>query len=157
MTWLMTISWDSFGAIGISFISALYFIIFLFAGYFLFFKKSLEVAGGILFSVSIAIIPLFVYSLLKVFDFWPQGWEYNDYYVWVKGKWIIIEISVILVALPILLKAKFPFIVFLIAGSLWFFSMDIVPIIYEKTHFTWTERAIVSNIFGVFMIFIGYF
>jgi hypothetical protein len=157
MTWLMQTSWDSFGPVGITVTSALYFIVFFAAGYFVFFKKNMEVAGGLLFSIPIAITPLFVFSLLRIFDFWPQEWSYNDYYVWIKGKWIILEISVILVALPILFKTKFPFHVFLIAGSLWFFSMDIVPIIYEKTKITWTERAFISNIFGLCMIGIGYF
>jgi hypothetical protein len=156
MTWLMKTSWDSFGAGGMTAISALYWVLFLLAGYYVFFKKSMEVAGGLLFSVSIAVTPLFVFSLLRLYDFWPQEWSYNDYYVWVKGKWIILEISAIAVALPILFKTKFPFPVFLIAGSLWFFSMDIVPIIYEKTKITWTERAIISNIFGLCMIAIGY-
>jgi len=157
MTWLMKTSWDSFGATGMTFISALYIIVFFIIGYYVFFKKNMEVAGGLLFSVSIAVVPLFVFSLLRVFNFWPQGWSYDDYYIWVRGKWIILEISVILAALPILLKTKFPFHVFLIAGSLWFFSMDIVPIIYEKTEITWTERAVISNIFGLCMIGIGYF
>jgi hypothetical protein len=157
MTWLMYTSWDSFGPIGITIISALYFIIFLIAGYFVFFKKNIETAGGLLFSIPIAITPLFVFSLLRIFDFWPQEWLYDDYYIWIKGKWIILEISAIIVALPILLKTKFPFHVFLIAGSLWFLSMDIVPIIYEKTQITWTERAVISNIFGLFIIGIGYF
>ena len=157
MTWLMKSSWDSFGPIGITVISAAYFIVFLVAGYFVFFKKKLEVAGGLLLSIPIAVTPLFVFSLLKVFDFWPDYWDYNDYYMWVKGKWIILEISAILVAIPILIKTKFPFHVFLIAGSLWFFSMDIVPIIYETAYITWTERAIISQIFGLLMIGFGYF
>jgi hypothetical protein len=157
MTWLMKTSWDGFGSHGIAAISALYFVLFLLAGYFVFFKKNMEVAGGLLFSVSIAVTPLLVFSLLRIYDFWPKQWSYDDYYVWVKGKWIVLEISAILVALPILFKTKFPFLVFLIAGSLWFFSMDIVPIIYKKTYFSWTERAIVSNIFGLCMIAIGYF
>ena len=157
MTWLMKSSWDSFGAIGMIVISALYFIVFLVAGYFVFFRKNLEIAGGLLFSIPIAITPLLVFSLLRVFDFWPQEWSYNDYYVWIKGKWIILEVCVILVALPILFKTKFPFHFFLIAGSLWFFSMDIVPIIFEKTKITWTERAVISDIFGLCMIGIGYF
>jgi hypothetical protein len=157
MTWLMKSSWDSFEAIGITIISALYFIVFLTAGYFVYYRKNMETAGGLLFSVPIAIMPLFVFSLLRLFDFWPQEWSYDDYYVWIKGKWIILEISVILVALPILLKTKFPFHVFLIAGSLWFLSMDIVPVILEKARITWTERAVISNIFGLCMIGTGYF
>jgi hypothetical protein len=63
----------------------------------------------------------------------------------------------VLVALPILIKTKFPFYLFLIAGSLWFFSMDIIPVIYEKTKITWTERAVISDFFGLFMIGTGYF
>ena len=81
----MGTSWNKFGPIGITIISAVYFVIFLFIAYLIFYKKNMEVAGGLLFSVSIAVIPLFVFSLLRVFDFWPQSWEYNDYYVWVKG------------------------------------------------------------------------
>jgi len=157
MTWLMKTSWDSFGKPGMATVSGLYFLIFLFLGYLLFFRKNLEFAGGMLFSVAIAITPLLVFSILWVFDFWPIEWTYGDYYVWIKGKWIILEICTILVALPILYETKFPFHVFLIAGALWFFSMDIVPIIYEKTKITWTERATISNIFGLFMIGIGYY
>ena len=119
MTWLMGTGWSKFGDSGITVISASYMLVFFIAGYYVFFKKKLEVAGGLLFSVSIAVTPLFVFSLLRIFNFWPQEWDYNDYYVWIKGKWIILEISVILVALPILLKTQFPFIIFLIAGTLW--------------------------------------
>jgi len=157
MTWLMKKSWDAFGPVGITYISAAYFVVFLIFGCFVFFKKNMEVAGGLLLAIPIAVTPLFVFSLLRIFNFWPQSWDYNDYYVWIKGKWIILEISAILVALPILLKTKFPFHVFLIAGSLWFLSMDIVPIIAEEIDITWTDRAVISNIFGLFMIGIGYF
>ncbi len=157
LTWLMESSWDSFGALGMIIVSSLYITVFLIAGYIIFFKKKLEIAGGLLLAVPIAIMPLFLYSLLQSFDFWPQGWTYSDYYFWVNGKWIILEIGTILFALLILAKTKFPFHVFLIAGALWFLSMDMVKIVYQKTYITWTERAIISNIFGLIMIGIGYF
>jgi hypothetical protein len=157
MTWLMIDNWQRFGAGAVTFFSGAYFVIFLFSGYIVFFRKKLEVAGGLLLSIPIAVTPLFVFSLLRIFNFWPQEWEYAEYYIWIKGKWIILEIITICVALPILIKTKFPFHVFLIAGTLWFFSMDIVPIIYEKTKITWTERAVISDFFGLFMIGVGYF
>ena len=156
MTWLMGSSWNSFGSIDITIVSSLYFLIFFIAGYFLFFKKNLDIAGGLLFSVSIAMVPLFLYSILDFFDFW-DNFSYSDYYIWIRGRWIILEIGTILVALPILIKTKFPFIVFLIAGTLWFFSMDIVPIIYRTTEILWSDRATISKIFGMFMIVTGYF
>ncbi|MDR2760075.1 MAG: hypothetical protein LBB78_11930 [Spirochaetaceae bacterium] len=156
MTWLMKKNWDIFGPAAITFFSAIYFVAFLFSGYIVFFKKKLEIPGGLLLSIPIAVTPLFVFSLLQVFNFWPQEWDYNDYYIWIKGKWVIIELVTILVAISIFIKTKFPFHVFLIAGTLWWLSMDIVPIIYEQTKLTWTERAIISDLFGLLMISIGY-
>ncbi|MDR1239793.1 MAG: hypothetical protein LBK27_06740 [Treponema sp.] len=147
MTWLMIDNWQRFGPGAITIFPGVYFVVFLFFGYVVFFKKKMEVAGGLLLSIPIAVTPLFVFSLLRIFSFWPQEWDYNDYYIWIKGKWIVLELAAIIVALPIFIKTKFPFHVFLIAGALWFFSMDIVPIIYEKTTITWTERAIISDIF----------
>jgi hypothetical protein len=157
MTWLMKKGWDDFGPMGITFFSALYFAIFFIVGYIVFFKKKMEVAGGLLLSIPIAVTPLLVFSVLRLFNFWPLEWSYDDYYIWVKGKWIILELAVIVVGLPVFLKTKFPFHLFLIAGSLWFLSMDIAPILYKRTTITWTERAIISDYFGFFMIAIGYF
>jgi len=142
MTWLMATSWSIFGATGLAVVSALYFILFLLAGYFVYFKKKMELAGGILFSVSILITPLFLFSLLQIFEFWPERIS------------LLLEISVILVALPILFKTRFPFIVFLIVGALWAFSMDIVLITFEIEYLTWANLSI---IFGLCMIGIGYF
>jgi hypothetical protein len=159
MTWLMASHWNSFGSFGLTAICTMYFVVFSTLGWFVFFRKKLETAGGILFSVPIAITPLLVFSVLKGFNFWSGEFgelSYGDYYLWIRGKWIVLEISTILIALPILWKTKFPFHIFLISGSLWFFSMDIVPIIYEEAHFSWTQRALVSEIFGIGMILIGY-
>lgn len=156
LTWLMTSSWDSFGASGIVFFSLIYLISFFIAGYYVFFKKKLIIPGGMLFSIVIAITPLLVFGIMKMFDFWPDTVEYGDYYVWIKGKWIVLEISTLVVGLIIMKLTKFPFHMFLIAFTLWFFSMDIVPIILQTNTFTWTDRAIVSRIFGITMLIIAY-
>ncbi|GHV95835.1 hypothetical protein AGMMS50293_21550 [Spirochaetia bacterium] len=156
MTWLIGSSLSAFGYGGIVAFVSIYFVVFLIAGYIVFFKNHLEIAGGILFSVSIALIPLLVFSILKLCDFWDAATQYDDFYIWIKGKFIVLELSAIAIAIPILLKTKFPFIFFLISFALWFLSMDIVPILIEETKITWTERAIISRIFGFAMIIIGY-
>ena len=156
MTWLIGTSLASFGEKGIVCFLTLYLIIFFVAGYILFYKKNLETAGGLLFSVSISLVPLLIFCILRLVDFWDVGTEYEDFYVWIKGRFIILELCTIIFAVPILIKTKFPFILFLIAFALWFMSMDIEPIIFEKTKTTWTERAIVSRIFGFIVIIFGY-
>jgi len=156
MTWLMRESWASFGAEGIAFISVLYFLIFLFAGHYIFFRKNLEIAGGLLLTIPVAITPLFTFSVLEILGYWPLGWRHSDYFIWIRGRWIILEIATLVVALPIFLKTKFPFHVFLIAGTLWFFSMDIVPVLHGASFISWSDRGIISIIFGLLMISVGY-
>jgi hypothetical protein len=157
LTWLMKSSWDSFGAQGMLVVAIGYFAAFMAAGYVLFFRKSLPVAGGLLFSVAIAVVPLLVFSVMKAFDFWPQDTEYGDFYAWIKGKWVVLELATIVVALAIFARTKFSFILFLVSFALWFMSMDIVPILYGENDFSWTARAHVSMAFGAAMIAAGYF
>jgi hypothetical protein len=152
MTWLIGTSLASFGEKGIVGFVSLYLVIFFAAGYILFYKKKLETAGGLLFSVSISLVPLLVFCILRLFGFWDAGTEYRDFYIWTKGRFIILELCTIIFAVPILIKTKFPFILFLIAFALWFMSMDIELIIFEKIDVTWTERAIVSRIFGLISV-----
>ena len=156
LTWLMKSSWDSFGAKGIVFFSFVYLISFFIAGHYVYFKKKLIVPGGILFSIVIAITPLLVFGIMKAFDFWPASAGYEDYYIWIKGKWVVLEISTLVIGIIILLLTRFPFNMFLIAFTLWFFSMDIVPIILQTNSFTWTDRAIVSRVFGTLMLIAAY-
>ena len=157
MTWLMVNSWDNFGAIGVSIISAVYFVLFLLAGYFVLFKKKMEIAGGLLFTVPIAVTPLFVFSVLEMLGIWQEWGHFNDFFVWVRGRWIVIELSTIFVALIILIKTKFPFHVFLISVALWFFSMDIVAVINSTVSLTWEQQLLITKIFGFCMVAVGYF
>ena len=157
MTWLLSNSWDSFGAIGVSLVSALYFVVFLIAGYFVFFKKKMEIAGGLLFSIPIAVTPLLVFSVLDAIGVWHQGDHFNVFFIWIRVRGIILDISMILVALPILIKTKFPFHVFLISIALWSFSMNIAAFISQVHFLSWTDRANITKVFGFCMIALGYY
>ena len=50
----------------------------------------------------------------------------------------------------------FPFLTFPLALSLWYMSMDLTPLIFGQTSFTWNERLWVSFIFGLFTVLIAY-
>jgi len=60
------------------------------------------------------------------------------------------------VAAVVFWTARFPFHVFLISGTLWFFSMDIVPVLSGQNSITWEARSVVSILFGIVMMKIGY-
>ncbi len=156
LTWLLKSSWDDFGAAGILIASTAYLIAFITSGFLVYRKNDLRLPGGMLLCVGIAIVPLFVFSVMRLFGFWPVGTVYDDFYIWIKGKWIVLELSATLVAAFVFYRTRFPFIVFLVSFALWFMSMDIVPIIYSTNGITWTLRSTISQIFGVAMLALGY-
>jgi len=154
LTWLLGESWVRLGHKALLTIASVYFFAFWGAGI-IAKKAESALASNLLFCVSITVVPLITYAAMRVNGFWPDD-TYGDFYVWIRGKWVVIELATIAVALPFLIKTKFPFIVFFIAFCLWSMSMDIVPILYKSNMFSWTERARVSVCFGALMLAGGY-
>lgn len=91
---------------------------------------------------------------------WPvinpgRGFRYHDYYPWISGRWIVMELATVAVALVALRRVHFPFLVAPIAFSLWFFSMDIAEIILRRG-IDWEGRAWVSIGVGAVILAAAY-
>ena len=155
MSWLLGECWSDMGHGILLLVSSLYFVFFTFAGILVSKKLKITLGGNLLFCIAIAVVPMIVYSILSLTGIWT-GESYGDFYIWIRGKWIILELATIAIAVLFLLKVKFHFIVFIISFCLWYLSMDIVPVIYQKNAITWFERADISKIFGLLMVSAGY-
>jgi len=158
MGWFMTDAWDSIGGLGISFLGVIYFVIFLFVGRHLWFHKQLSIPGGLLITVSIWVIPLIIFGLEKYTGLWPQDAQGNfqDYHVWIRGSWIIMEIATIIAGLIAIKFVRFTFLSFPIAFSLWYLSMDLTPILLGTTEFSWEQKQLVSVYFGLTILIFSY-
>jgi len=159
MGWFMTQAWERFGGGGIFLISTVYALCFILAGRTLWFKENLKVPGGLLFTMAVCMTPLAVYGLERLTGIWPQGDPgiYRDYHIWVKGSWFLMEIGTILAGLITLKFVRFPFLTAPIAFSLWYMSMDLTPLLFGKTDFSWDERLWVSLWFGLAVLLASYF
>lgn len=159
MGWFMTDTWDSIGGLGISFLGTIYFVIFLIIGRHLWFKKKLTIPGGLLITISIWMVPLIVFGIEKYTDLWPQDSQgsFQDYHNWIRGSWIIMEITTIIAGFIALKFIRFPFLSFPIAFSLWYLSMDLTPILMGSTDFSWEQKQLVSVYFGLGMLVFSYF
>lgn len=155
MGWFMTLGWQKFGGVGIFAIALVYAIVFLLAGYHLWHEKDLKIPGGLLFTLAVWMTPLAIYGLEVATGLWPQGapGTFQDYHIWVKGSWIVMETGTILVGLIVLKFIRFPFLTFPIAFSLWYMSMDLTPLIFKRQEFNWHERLWVSLVFGAVILF----
>lgn len=125
-----TLAFSQMGGQALVIIALSYAALFGWAGHYLWTVKKLRTPGGLLIAIAVSMAPLAVYGFQDSLGLWTKFGkpdQVRDFYQWVKGSWIFMEIAVITAAAIALYFYRFPFIVFLAAFALWFMSMDIVP------------------------------
>jgi hypothetical protein len=73
----------------------------------------------------------------------------------VDKNYLLLETSTILASIFMLRKIKYPFLILPIAFSLWFMSMDITELIFDKLSFE--NRRVISLIFGFYTTILAYY
>jgi hypothetical protein len=125
-----TLAFSQMGGQALVIIALIYAALFGWAGHYLWTAKNLRTPGGLLIAVAVSMAPLAVYGLQDALGLWTKfgkPGEVRDFYQWVKGSWIFMEIAAVSAAAAALYFYRFPFLVFIAAFALWFMSMDIVP------------------------------
>ncbi|MFA4854165.1 MAG: DUF2157 domain-containing protein [Candidatus Omnitrophota bacterium] len=129
-------------------------------------RKSLnyKVSGSLLVTAAVAITPLTVYSLEKIFGIWPvtkvtsDAGSYEQYWTLIKPCWVYIEFITLLVAAATLFWVRFSFLAVVIGHTAWFLSMDLAELMAGGQSFSdasWEIRKWVSIIIGAIMISVG--
>jgi len=158
MGWFVNRAWERFGGAGLLLIAVVYALCFSLAGLRLWVHQGLRVPGGLLFTLAVWMTPLGIYGFERMTGMWPQHdpGAYRNYYEWVKGGWFFMEVGTILAGLGALRFVRFPFLTFPVAFALWFMSMDLTPLIYGRSDFTWNQRLWVSLWFGVAFLVVSF-
>jgi hypothetical protein len=157
MGFFMTLAWSAVGGIGLTAFAAAYAVAFWVAGESLW-KRGLSTPGGLLFTMAVCMTPLAVYGIQNATGLWPQGdpGAYRDYYRFVRGSWIIIELATLGVGTAAIVARPFPFLMAPIAFALWFMSMDLTPLVFGASEYDWESRKWVSMWFGLAMLLAAY-
>jgi hypothetical protein len=158
MTIFMGLAWAAFGDASVLLIALAYAAVFAVMGWRLWRRAEYRVPGGLLVTVAVCMAPLAIYSFCRLVGWWPHGdpGTYPDYYLWVHGSWLALEIGTILVGLVALWFVRFPFLVAPIAFSLWFLSMDLTAILFGEVHFSWSDRLHVSLAVGLAIVAVAW-
>lgn len=158
MGWFITEAWEAFGGAGLTAVAVAYALAFSAAGRELWFRRNLRVPGGLLFTVAVCMTPLAIYGIERMTGLWPQGdpGSYADYYDWVRGSWILMELGTVAVGFLVIRYVRFPFLTAPIAFALWFLSMDLTPLLFGQDEFTWEQRRQVSVWFGLAMLLVTF-
>ena len=107
-------------------------------------------------------VPFTVYCIERALNWWPKEDPglFQTFQIYVRGGWVVIEISTILTGLVYLSIVKFPFLLFPVSWMLWFLSMDLAPFLpewYRGWRGMLEARRQLSVVFGLAMIIAGRF
>lgn len=155
--WFLGDKWESLGSSGVLATTIAYFAAAVSLGVWLR-RKGYIVGGGLLVTVAVCLLPLITYCIEDILGLWPDasGAAYKDYYPYIRGQWIAMELATMLGALVALRYVRFGFLTAPLAFSLWFFSMDLAAIILGRETLDWNENAWISVIVGLITMFVGY-
>lgn len=155
--WFLGDKWDELGSRGILITSLIYLGIAAGTGFYLR-KLGFPVAGGLLVTVAVSLVPLVTYSIEDLAGVWPTGkpGAYKDYYPWIHGSWVVMELATIGAAALALTRVRFSFLTAPMAFSFWFLSMDIAAWALGTESLDMKSRSWVSVVVGLITLGVGY-
>jgi hypothetical protein len=154
-----TLAFSAMGGAALTATALAYAAAFTAAGHYLWHHRNLRVPGGLLIAIAVSMAPLAVYGIQDAMGLWGhfgRPTAMRDFYVWIKGSFVWMELAAIVAAVIALWRYPYPFLVLIIAFALWFMSMDLTPWIVGRTDFTWDERRMVSLWFGLAVLVVAY-
>jgi hypothetical protein len=154
-----TLAFSAMGGFALTATALVYAVLFTIAGHHLWYGRNLRIPGGLLIAIAVSMAPLAVYGIQDAYDAWGEFGRpgtVHDFYVWIKGSWVFMEIAAIVAGVIALRYYPFPFIVMIIAFALWFMSMDLTPWVFGHSSFTWDERREVSMWFGLGVLVVAW-
>ncbi len=148
-----TLAFARWGGQALTITAAVYAIAFTLLGRHLR-RRGLPTPGGLCVTIAVSMAPLFVFGIQETMGWWLQGdpGDYRDFYRWIKGGWLPMEVATIAAGVLALRVFRFPFLTAPIAVALWFMSMDLTPWIFGADWASWDQRRIVSLWFGLAML-----
>lgn len=154
MTIFMNLGWERFGGWWIVSLCLIYAAFGLILAY-KFAKHHYHVPAGICATFVIALTPLAIYGFQLAMGWWPDSSTYRDYHIYVKWHWIFMELGTLIVGIILAWIYRYPFMIFPIAFTLWYMSMDLTDMLAGE-YATFQLSAMISMYFGLIMILIAF-
>lgn len=132
MTLFMTLGWETFGGGGLFVVSLVYAIAALLLTEYLLDRKHLSLPAGITAVLAVVMVPLAIYGAQHGLGLWSDGagaQSYRDYHRYIDWRWLMMELATLAAAAVALWRYRLPFLVMPVAVTLWYMSMDIVPML----------------------------
>ena len=152
MSLLLNAGWESFGGLGVFFLSLLYFSLGLFFSR-RFERQNLDLPAGILAAFSVAMVPLVVFGIQQHLGIWADGAQFREYHSYIRWQWIYLELATLVVGAMVVYRFRYPFVLMPIAVTLWYLSMDFGAFLVKASSYgDFGFRADISMYFGLALL-----
>ena len=162
MTLFMTLGWEQFGGAGLLGIAMGYGLGASLLTEHLLKRRQLPLPAGITAVLAVAVVPLAVYGAQQAMGLWPADdsnpWAYREYHTHIDGRWLLMELATLAAGVWALSRWRLPFLVMPVAVTLWYMSMDLVPVLLgaeAESFFSEAGRRI-SMFFGLAMLVLAW-
>ncbi|HWW48910.1 MAG TPA: hypothetical protein VNZ94_13815 [Xanthobacteraceae bacterium] len=150
-----TLAFSAMGGVALTITALVYAVLFAAGGHYLWHTKGLRTPGGLLIAIAVSMAPLAVFGIQEAYGFFEDMSKrtatVRGFYHYINGSWIYMEMAAVAAAALALRFYRFPFLVLIIAFALWFFSMDLAPLLGKKP-FDFEVQRQVSIWFGLAII-----
>jgi len=149
-----TVAFSAMGGLALTATAIVYALGFVLLGRRLWRSQDLRIPGGLCIAVAVSLAPLAIYGVQDAFNMWSfdKPSSYKDFFPYINGSWLYMEIGAIAASALALRYFPFPFILLIAAVALWFMSMDIVRWFGSAALSDWELRRRVSLVFGLAMV-----
>jgi len=159
-----TAAFGAMGAKGLTLTALGYAVGFVLLGRFLWGRPGLKTPAGLLIACAVNMVPMAVYGIQATYELWPMPFgdpgTYDNFFEWLNASWVYMDVATIVAGAVALRFFPFPFIAAIMAGALWFLSMDLTPWfaywLKGSQDFTWEMRDTVSMYFGLVLIVVAW-
>lgn len=149
MGWFMFIVASTFSAVGLLATSVLYAVAFAGLGYRFYSKQNLQVPGGLMFTVCVAMAPIIMYSILNVLGVTGLDRMGNT-------TALILEATTVAAGVAALRFVRFPFLTMPVFTALWLMIITLIDMMNLNMSFGDNRHMAVSMVFGGLLTFVSF-
>jgi hypothetical protein len=147
MGWFMFLVASMFSAAGLLATSVLYAVAFAGLGNRLYFKQNLRVPGGLMFTVTVAMAPIIVFSIMNLAGTTDLGLAQNA---------LILEVATVVAGVAALRFVRFPFLTMPVFTALWLMIFTLMDLMNVNWSFGSDRHLIVSMVFGGILTLVSF-
>ncbi len=153
MSLFVTLAWDSWSGLPMLVVALGYAVIGIALTHYFLYRRQLEIPAGLTITFAVAMTPLAIYSLQHMLGFWSGDYTVAEYHRYIDWRWLFMELGTLIAAAVALWLYRLPFLLMIVAVTLWYLQMDLVPFLFNDLDHTWELRKLTSVVAGtVYML-----